>query len=137
VLAGNALLHGIAPELESRVMPVGTYIGATPPLGEERARALIANGMAAADVNWALDYFRIGADTRLLFGGAPRIRRCRRRTCAHHAARMRRVFPQLADTPIERVWGGFVDISATARRTGAGSGATCSSRRASPATAWP
>jgi gamma-glutamylputrescine oxidase len=112
VLAGNALMQGIAPELESRVMPVGTYIGATPPLGEERARALIANGMAAADVNWALDYFRIGADTRLLFGGRasystlppPDLRGTMER-------RMRRVFPSLQDTPIERVWGGFVDIS--------------------------
>jgi gamma-glutamylputrescine oxidase len=112
VLAGNALMEGIAPELESRVMPVGTYIGATPPLGQERARALIGNGMAAADVNWALDYFRIGADTRLLFGGRasystlppPNLRGTMLR-------RMRRVFPQLADLPIERVWGGFVDIS--------------------------
>ena len=68
VLAGNAYVHGVAPELESRVMPVGTYIGATAPLGE-RADALIANGMAVADVNWALDYFRLSRDRRLLFGG--------------------------------------------------------------------
>jgi gamma-glutamylputrescine oxidase len=112
VLAGNALLHGIAPELEARVMPVGTYIGATAPLGQARAGALIGNGMAAADVNWALDYFRIGADTRLLFGGRasystlppPDLRGTMQR-------RMRRVFPQLHDVGIERVWGGFVDIS--------------------------
>ena len=51
VLAGNALVHGIAPELDRKIMPVGTYIGATEPLGEERARALIRNGMAVADVN--------------------------------------------------------------------------------------
>jgi gamma-glutamylputrescine oxidase len=112
VLAGNALMQGIAPELESRVMPVGTYIGSTAPLGEQRARALIGNGMAAADVNWALDYFRIGADTRLLFGGRasystlppPDLRGTMQR-------RMRCVFPQLADVGIEQVWGGFVDIS--------------------------
>jgi gamma-glutamylputrescine oxidase len=71
LLAGNALMEGIAPELESRVMPVGTYIGATPPLGEARARELIGNGMAAADVNWALDYFRIRADKPQLIGGRP------------------------------------------------------------------
>jgi gamma-glutamylputrescine oxidase len=112
VLGGNALMRGIAPELESRIMPVGTYIGATPPLGEDAARALIANGMAAADTNWALDYFRIGADTRLLFGGRasystlppPNLRGTMEK-------RMRRVFPQLAGTPIERVWGGWIDIS--------------------------
>jgi gamma-glutamylputrescine oxidase len=112
VLAGNALMEGIAPAVEAKVMPVGTYIGATPPLGEERARALIGNGMAAADINWALDYFRIGADTRLLFGGRasystlppPNLRGTMQR-------RMRRVFPQLRDVPIERVWGGLIDIS--------------------------
>jgi gamma-glutamylputrescine oxidase len=112
VLAGNALMEGIAPEIEAKVMPVGTYIGATPPLGEARARELIGNGMAAADVNWALDYFRIGADTRLLFGGRasystlppPNLLGTMER-------RMRRVFPQLRDVPIERVWGGLVDIS--------------------------
>ena len=39
------------------------------PLGEERARALITNNAAVADMNWVLDYFRRSADHRLLFGG--------------------------------------------------------------------
>lgn len=112
ILAGNAYVRGIAPELDSRIMPVGTYIGATRPLGAERAQALIGNGMAVADVNWALDYFRLSADHRLLFGGRasystlppPNLRGTLRR-------RMRRVFPQLADVEFEHVWGGYVDIS--------------------------
>jgi len=112
VLAGNAWLRGVAPELESRIMPVGTYIGATAPLDQARARALIRNDMAVADVNWALDYFRLSRDHRLLFGGRasystlppPNLR-------GTMARRMRRVFPQLADVDIEYVWGGYVDIS--------------------------
>ncbi len=112
VLAGNAWLRGVAPELESRVMPVGTYIGATTPLDQARARALIGNDMAVADVNWALDYFRLSQDHRLLFGGRasystlppPHLRGTMTR-------RMRRVFPQLRDVEIEYVWGGYVDIS--------------------------
>jgi gamma-glutamylputrescine oxidase len=112
VLAGNAYVHGIAPELDSRIMPVGTYIGATEPLGAERAQSLIANDMAVADVNWALDYFRLSRDHRLLFGGRasystlppPNLRRTLQR-------RMTRVFPQLADAKMETVWGGYVDIS--------------------------
>ena len=112
ILAGNAWLRGVAPELESRIMPVGTYIGATAPLGEQRARELIRNDMAVADVNWALDYFRLSRDHRLLFGGRasysslppPNLRGTMTR-------RMRRVFPQLTDTEIEYVWGGYVDIS--------------------------
>jgi gamma-glutamylputrescine oxidase len=112
VLAGNAYVRGIAPELDSRIMPVGTYIGATETLGEERARALIRNGMAVADVNWALDYFRLSSDHRLLFGGRasystlppPNLRGTLLR-------RMIRVFPQLADVQLDHVWGGYVDIS--------------------------
>jgi gamma-glutamylputrescine oxidase len=112
VLAGNAYVRGIAPELDSRIMPVGTYIGATEPLGEEKARALIRNGMAVADVNWALDYFRLSSDHRLLFGGRasystlppPNLRGTLLR-------RMSRVFPQLADVKLDHVWGGYVDIS--------------------------
>ena len=112
ILAGNAWLRGVAPELESRIMPVGTYIGATVPLGEARARQLIRNDMAVADVNWALDYFRLSRDHRLLFGGRasystlppPNLR-------GTMARRMRRVFPQLQDVDIQYVWGGYVDIS--------------------------
>lgn len=112
ILAGNALVHGIAPELDAKIMPVGTYIGATVPLGEERASALIHNDMAVADTNWALDYFRRSRDHRLLFGGRasystlppPNLRGTMTR-------RMRRVFPQLADVEIEYVWGGYIDIS--------------------------
>ncbi len=112
VLAGNAWLRGIAPELESRVMPVGTYIGATMPLGEERARSLIRNDMAVSDVNWALDYFRLSRDHRLLFGGRasysalppPGLRGVMTR-------RMHRVFPQLCDVALEYVWGGYIDIT--------------------------
>lgn len=112
VLAGNALVKGIAPELDRKIMPVGTYIGATPPLGAERARALIGNDMAVADMNWALDYFRLSADHRLLFGGRasysnlppPNLRGVMR-------ARMHKVFPQLGDIDFEYLWGGVIDIS--------------------------
>ena len=112
ILAGNALVHGIAPELDAKIMPVGTYIGATVPLGEARARELIRNDMAVADTNWALDYFRRSRDHRLLFGGRasystlppPNLRGTMTR-------RMRRVFPQLAGVDIEYVWGGYIDIS--------------------------
>ncbi len=112
VLAGNALVEGIAPELESMIMPVGTYIGATAPLGEERARALIGNGMAVADMNWELDYFRIDRETRLLFGGRASYSTLPPANLrSTMEGRIRRVFPQLGNIRIEQAWGGFVDIS--------------------------
>ena len=67
VVAGNAWLQGLLPELERRIMPVGTYRRQRA-AGAERARALIGNDMAVADTAWALDYFRLSHDHRLLFG---------------------------------------------------------------------
>ena len=93
-------------------MAVGTFVVSTAPLGGARARALIANRAAVTDINWVLDYFRLSADDRLLFGGRVSYsgldpfgtERATR-------ARMLAVFPQLADVPVEHAWGGFVDIT--------------------------
>jgi len=111
VLAGNAGLSGLLPKLESKIMPVGTYICASKPLGQ-RASALIKNNMAVADINFVLDYFRLSSDQRMLFGGRvsysgidPPALGARMRK------RMHTVFPQLSDVDIDYVWGGYVDIS--------------------------
>jgi gamma-glutamylputrescine oxidase len=112
VLAGNALVKGVAPELDRKIMPVGTYIAATRPLGEDRARGLIGNDMAVADINWALDYFRRSADHRLLFGGrASYSGRPPRDLTAIMRRRIAGVFPQLGEVALDHVWGGLVDIS--------------------------
>ena len=112
ILGGNALVKGVAPALDRKIMPVGTYIAATRLLGEARARALIRNDMAVADVNWALDYFRLSADHRLLFGGRASYSNFQPPNLAWvMARRMRKVFPQLADEAFEHVWGGTIDIS--------------------------
>lgn len=112
VLAGNAYVHGLAPELDARIMPVGTYIGATEPIGADRMQALIPRGIAVADINWALDYFRPSADQRLLFGGRASYSTLQPLNLrATMISRMTRVFPQLAGVKLDHVWGGYVDIS--------------------------
>ena len=68
-LCGNAYLQGTAPAIRPRIMPVGTYIIATEPLGEAVATELIRNDMAVTDINFVLDYYRRSPDHRLLFGG--------------------------------------------------------------------
>jgi len=69
VLAANAYIDGLHPQIARRIMPVASYIIATEPLGEERARELIRHDEAVADANFVVDYFRLSADHRLLFGG--------------------------------------------------------------------
>jgi len=112
LIAGGALLGSLVPSLARKLMDIGTYIAATQPLGEERARSLITNDAAAADMNWILDYFRRTSDHRLLFGGrvsysgvdpfdSARVLR----------TRMHAVFPQLTEARIEYAWGGYLDIT--------------------------
>ena len=68
VLAGNAYLGSLGKKL-SAVDAVGTYMIATEPLGSTRAGQLLPDNSAVADINFVLDYFRLSADQRLLFGG--------------------------------------------------------------------
>ena len=112
VLCGNVYLGATAPELAAKIMGVATYIVATEPLGEARARGLIANNAATSDANWVLDYFRRSADHRLLFGGRVNYSGLKSFDApAATRARMLRVFPQLEDVRIEYAWGGEVDIT--------------------------
>jgi gamma-glutamylputrescine oxidase len=111
-LCCNAYVDELSPKLRARIMPVGTYIVATEPLGQARIEALMRENLAVTDVNWVLDYFRRSADHRLLFGGRVSYSgldplNTERAT----RARMVKVFPQLADVKIEYAWGGYVDIT--------------------------
>lgn len=116
VLAGNCMLpeYGaqVAPDIAPRIMPVGTYIVGTAPLDPDLCARLIPHHAAVCDNNFVLDYFRCSADHRLLFGGrVSYTTRTPRNLKDVMARRMAEVFPELKSTPVEFVWGGFVDIS--------------------------
>ncbi len=112
LLAGNVYLHGIAPALETRIMPVGTYIACSEVLDPALADSLVPSRSAVCDTNFVLDYFRTTNDHRMLYGGRVSYSTL---TPANLAERMRRrmvqTFPQLAAARVDHAWGGFVDIS--------------------------
>ena len=112
LLAGNVYLQGIAPQLERRIMPVGTYIACTEKLDDALADSLIPSRAAVCDTNFVLDYFRTTNDQRLLYGGRVSYSTVTPMNLAQ-SMRQRLVgtFPQLASTQVEYAWGGFVDIS--------------------------
>ena len=106
---------GLNPQfkyLEKKAIAVSTFIIATEPLGEQ-ARRLIRNNMAVCDNRHVLDYYRLSADGRLLFGGKDH-------EFIDDAAKMTelvrqdmlKVFPQLENAKIEYSWGGECDITA-------------------------
>jgi gamma-glutamylputrescine oxidase len=116
VLAGNVYLgeYGdeLAPRVSARIMPVGTYMIATEPMARQRAETLMPKRPAVCDNNLVLDYFRISADNRLLFGAGESYSGVTpRRLVRRMRERMLAVFPQLRDVGISHAWGGFVDIS--------------------------
>ncbi|MEY8877161.1 MAG: NAD(P)/FAD-dependent oxidoreductase [Leptothrix sp. (in: b-proteobacteria)] len=112
LLAGNVYQQGLAPELERRIMPVGTYIVCTEPLGRERIEQLLPTRAAVCDTNFVLDYFRPTADQRLLYGGRVSYSTVTPPNLAESMkARMVASFPGLKDVRIAHAWGGFVDIT--------------------------
>jgi glycine/D-amino acid oxidase-like deaminating enzyme len=111
LIAGNAY-HRLDPRnLSGLVFPAGSFIIATEPLSEREARDLNPLNLAISDPNNVLDYFRLSADRRLLFGG-----RCNysgrepRSIRASIAPRMLRIFPQLQGKRIDYEWGGRIGI---------------------------
>ena len=110
-VACNAYLDNLLPAVQPRIMPVGTYIAATEPLGAE-ADNLIADNRCVCNTNFVIDYYRASADKRLLFGG--RVSYSRRPPSDLSNALRRRmltIFPQLSEVRYDYVWGGYVAIT--------------------------
>ena len=111
VLAGNGYLGGLNRKVAARVMPINNFIAATEPLGEEAARVLTRD-VAVADSKFVVNYFRLSADKRLLFGGGESYGY---RFPADIAGLVRkpmtRVFPHLDDVKIDYAWGGTLAVT--------------------------
>lgn len=112
IIAGNAYLGKLSRKLHGRVMPVGSYIIATEPLGENRAKSLIRDNEAVANTNFIVDYYRRSKDNRMLFGGRASYSTLEPPNLATYMRpRMTSVFPQLSDVKIDYAWGGFIAIT--------------------------
>ena len=112
IIGGNAYLGQLVKPLEGKVMPVGSYIIATEPLGENRARSLITDNEAVANTNFIVDYYRRSADNRMLFGGRASYSTYEPPNLGEYMRpRMTSVFPQLKDVKIDYAWGGFIAIT--------------------------
>ena len=112
LLATNGYSDRLLPALRRRIIPIGSYIIATEPLAEDRARSAIPNRRMLIDSKNFLYYWRLSADNRMLFGGrasfAPTTI-ARARDWLYAA--MVRVHPQLAGIGVEYAWGGNVGFT--------------------------
>ncbi|MCO8168092.1 FAD-binding oxidoreductase [Pseudomonas sp. 21LCFQ02] len=107
IVAGNAYLGNLVPELAAKSMPCGTQVITTEPLNEELARSLLPDDYCVEDCNYLLDYYRLSADKRLIFGGGVVYgARDPANIEAIIRPKMLKVFPQLKDVKIDYAWTG-------------------------------
>ncbi|MFQ5958376.1 MAG: NAD(P)/FAD-dependent oxidoreductase [Alphaproteobacteria bacterium] len=112
VLCCNGYLGRLERRIAGKIMPIANYMLATEPLGAERAGALVPDDIAVCDSNFVVDYFRLSADRRLLFGGGETYSGREPRDPKRFVRKyMLRVFPGLADAGIDYAWGGMLAIT--------------------------
>jgi len=110
VIAGNAY-HTLDPQLRGVMFPVRSYIIATEPLSEEVANKINPQDLAVCDPNFVLEYFRLSADRRLLFGGRINYFGDDTEVIKNNLRRrMLKIYPQLADIGIDYAWGGTIGV---------------------------
>jgi gamma-glutamylputrescine oxidase len=112
VLACDVATGDLDRKQGAMTMPVANYNVATAPLSPEQARALIPSGAAVADSRFVLNYYRLSADNRLIFGGGEKYSPAPPRDLAGFVRPyLTRVFPQLAGVQIDYAWGGMVGVT--------------------------
>jgi gamma-glutamylputrescine oxidase len=112
VLGCNGYLEKLEPRLAGQIMPINNYMLATEPLPEALARQLIRDDCAMSDSRFVIDYWKLSADNRLLFGGGESYtRRFQADIGAFVRPYMLRIYPELADVRIDHAWGGTLAIT--------------------------
>lgn len=112
VLACNGYLDKFEPAMAAKIMPINNFVLATEPLNDALARELIRDDVAVQDSLYVINYWRLSADNRLIFGGGENYsRRFPRDIKAFVRKYMLRIYPQLVDTRIDYAWGGTLAIS--------------------------
>jgi glycine/D-amino acid oxidase-like deaminating enzyme len=113
--ATDAYTDKSLPWFRKRLICVGSFIIVTEPLGEDLARQIIPNARLVVDSKNIGHYIRLTPDNRLAFGGRARFAPSNPASDRKSGDVLRRemveIFPQLAETKIDYVWGGSVGFS--------------------------
>ena len=112
ILCGNAYMGNLVPYLDARVLPATSCIIATEPLSDEQLQQTMVRDVAVCDSRTALDYYRLSADKRLLFGGLSNYSGLEPANAQGiMQAKMIKVFPSLKNARIDYSWSGRMGIS--------------------------
>ena len=112
ILCGNAYMGKLVPYLDARVLPATSCIIGTEPLSDEQLQQTMVRDVAVCDSRTALDYYRLSADKRLLFGGLSNYTGLEPANAeAVMRNKMAKVFPSLKNVKIDYSWSGRMGIS--------------------------
>jgi gamma-glutamylputrescine oxidase len=112
VVACNGYLEKLEPRTAGRIMPINNYMLATEPLPEDLARRLIRDDTSMSDSRFVINYWKLSADNRLLFGGGESYSsRFPADLKGFVRKYMLRIYPELVDTRIDYGWGGTLAIT--------------------------
>jgi gamma-glutamylputrescine oxidase len=113
IIACDSWTGDLIPTLGSYTVPIMNYNIATAPLSPALAHAILPSRLAVADSRFVLNYYRLSADNRLIFGGGEKYSQTPPAEIgAFVRPHMVRLFPALEATPIEFAWGGAVPVTA-------------------------
>ncbi|RUV50274.1 FAD-binding oxidoreductase [Mesorhizobium sp. M5C.F.Ca.IN.020.29.1.1] len=104
--------HGgtLEPVSAAHIMPIGSFIGATVPLGADTN--VLPGGEAVDDSRFVVRYFRKSTDGRLLFGGREIYAVNDPKDIHVHIRRqIAELYPALKAVEITHGWGGYVGIT--------------------------
>jgi gamma-glutamylputrescine oxidase len=110
IVATDSWMADVDGDLSRYTIPIMNYNVATAPLPD--AEQLFPSDAAVADSRFVLNYFRLSADKRLIFGGGEKyVQTPPADVAAFVRKHITQVFPHLADVPIDYAWGGAVGVT--------------------------
>ena len=112
VVAANAYADDLVPGLARSIVWLHSLQVATAPLSPRLAATVLPGGQAVSDSRRILVYYRMSPDGPLVLGGRGRMAEpVRADDWRHLRHAMLRLFPALAEVPIERRWYGRVAMT--------------------------
>lgn len=112
ILACNGYLGELAPPVAGTIAPLNNYMLATQPLPATLAARLTRDDVSMSDSLAVINYWKLSADNRLLFGGGETwTGHFPRDIGAFVRRRMLRIYPELADTRVDYSWGGTLAVT--------------------------
>lgn len=111
MLAGNAYHRLERKKMSGKIFQAAGGIVTTAPLGDEIADIINPKDLAVYDCRFVLDYYRLTADKRLLFGGGANYSgRPSRDIEAEMRPAIEHTFPRLKGVKIDFQWSGMMGI---------------------------